>query len=64
MGFSVADATKAWCIRWKRGEFRLDFPGRVVFPLAPEGSETLFFFLGFALGDDAWVEGVVSAACP
>jgi hypothetical protein len=56
MGFNVAEATNAWCIRWKRGEFFLDFADRVVFLRALAADALLFFLLlcGFACegGDD------------
>ena len=64
MGFRVVEATKAWCIRWKRGELRLDFPVTVAFPRAPEVATALFFFLDFALADEDGAEGVESAVCP
>jgi hypothetical protein len=54
MGFNVAEATNAWCIRWKRGEFLLDFPDREVF-LRTLVAEAPFFFLlvcSFADEDD------------
>jgi len=54
MGFSVAEATNAWCIRWNRGEFLLDFADRVVFLRVLVEDALLFFLLawGFAREDD------------
>jgi hypothetical protein len=50
IGFNVAEATKAWCIRWKRGVLRRERL-RAVLRFVVE-DEAFFFGFGFGLAEE------------